>query len=343
MVFFNSKDNASSIEYVDAFPVHQKTHKQKRLWRWIGMGVAAIVIIVVVIVVAVVVTDNKKKSSTSVQYPISPYSHMTKLVTNNDLSLQQKSRIFVLGDIHGCINELNKMVDKLNFNQTTDQLILAGDLTSKGPDSIGVIRRAKELGALCVRGNHDDKVVRFKTFQLKNGEDAMKPAEARMPEGDVPDRLKFKNYHEPIALNMTQEDYDYLASCPVILHLPFLNNTVIVHGGIDPHIQSLQDQVPYLVMNMRDIDGNNQPNIEVGTGTQWATVYNSDQANSTTDDMMVFYGHDSKRGLNIKQTTFGLDSGCVYGNQLSAINIRTKELTQINCLTYAKKGGDSDD
>ncbi|KAI8380114.1 Metallo-dependent phosphatase-like protein [Blakeslea trispora] len=320
-------------------PVHPKTAKQKRLWRWIGMGVTATIIIVVIIVVAVVVTDNKKKEKTHTsEYPISPYSHMTALVTNTDSSLQGKNRIFVVGDVHGCISEFNKLIEKLNYNPSTDQLILAGDLTSKGPDSISVIRRARELGALCVRGNHDDKVVRFKTFQLEKGESAMKPANANMPEGDVPDRLKFKNYHEPIALNMTQEDYDYLSSCPVILHLPLLNNTVVVHGGIDPKVSSLQDQVPYLVMNMRDIDGANQPNKEIGTGTQWASVWNSDQ-----NKMMVFYGHDSKRGLNIKQTTFGLDSGCVYGNQLSAIDMRTKELTQVDCLTYVKKGDDADD
>ncbi|KAI8086988.1 Metallo-dependent phosphatase-like protein [Gilbertella persicaria] len=341
MAFFRH-DGASSIEYVDAIPVHHKTNKQKRLWRFIGMGVAAVVIIVIVIVVAVVVTNNKKNSSTN-SYSVSPYSQIKTIVTHNDTALQQKERIFVVGDIHGCVNELNTLVNKLNFNQTTDQLILAGDLTSKGPDSIGVIRRAKELGALCVRGNHDDKVVRFKTFQLQNGENAMKPPQATMPEGDVPDPLKFKNYHVPIALNMTQEDYDYLYNCPAILHLPFLNNTVIVHGGIDPTIPSLENQVPYWVMNMRDIDNNNQPNIEKGTGTQWATVWNADQKKLTVNNTLIFYGHDSSRGLNIQQSTFGLDSGCVYGNQLTAMNARTKELTQIDCPTYAKKGGDSDD
>lgn len=199
-------DDDSSIEYVAAIPVHEKTAKQKRMWRWIAGIVAAVVVIVVVVVVAVVVTDQKKKNKSnnnnndSGQYVISQYAHMTTIVTNNDTSLTSKERVFVIGDVHGCVNELNALVEKIQYNSTRDQLILAGDLTSKGPDSVGVIRRAKELGALCVRGNHDDKVIRLKTYQLERGEKAMKPPSATMPEGNVPDPLKFKNYHTAVAL-----------------------------------------------------------------------------------------------------------------------------------------------
>lgn len=199
------RDEDSTVIYVDAIPTNPRTQKQKRMWRLIAMGVAAIVIIVIVIVVAVVVTNqNKSKnsadSSGTNQYPISPYSHMTVIETKNDVFLQQKERFFVIGDVHGCVNELNALVTQLKFDPTKDQLILAGDLTAKGPDSGGVIRRAKELGALCVRGNHDDKVVRLKTYELQNGQRAMLPLSATMPEGGVPDPLKYKNYHAPIAL-----------------------------------------------------------------------------------------------------------------------------------------------
>lgn len=202
MVF---RDDNSSVEYVDAIPVYEKTAKQKRMWKWIAGGVAAVVVIVVVVVVAVVVTDQKKKSNqndsgNNGQYVISPYAHMTAIVTNNDTSLVSKERVFVIGDVHGCVNELNALVEKLQYNATTDQLILAGDLTSKGPDSVGVIRRAKELGALCVRGNHDDKVIRLKTYEIEKGQNAMKPPSATMPEGNVPDPLKYKNYHTAVAM-----------------------------------------------------------------------------------------------------------------------------------------------
>ncbi|KAL7321797.1 hypothetical protein PS15m_001527 [Mucor circinelloides] len=340
-----SRDDNSSIEYVDAIPRNEKTAKQKRMWKWIAIAVAIIVVIIIVVVVSVVVTQHNKSNNSSnsgsgtsnSQYPISPYAHMTTIVTNNDESLQQKENIYVVGDVHGCVSELDKLVTKLNFNQATDQLILAGDLTAKGPDSVGVIRRAKELGAFCVRGNHDDKVIRLKTYELEKGENAMYPLSATMPEGNVPDPLKFKNYHVAIAKNLTQDDYDYLASCPVMLHMPFLNNAVVVHGGLDPNINSLQDQIPYLVMNMRDID-NNGPSPENNVGTQWGTVWNEKQQNLTMDNTEIFYGHDASRGLNLKNFTYGLDTGCVYGKQLTAMNVRTKVMTQIECPLYVKQG-----
>lgn len=199
-----SRDDVSSFEYVEAIPRNNRTPKQQRMWRYIAMGVTAIVVIVVVVVVAVVVTNNKKNNQSSStgsnQFVISPYSNMQVIVTNNDTSLQQKERIFVIGDIHGCVKEFNDIVTKLNYDPIKDQIILAGDLTSKGPDSVGVIRRAKELGALCVRGNHDDKVVRLKTFEIEKGRNAMYPVDATMPEGGVPDPMKFKNYHTGVSL-----------------------------------------------------------------------------------------------------------------------------------------------
>jgi diadenosine tetraphosphatase ApaH/serine/threonine PP2A family protein phosphatase len=128
-----------------------------------------------------------------------------------------------------------------------------------------------------------------------------------------------------------------------MLHLPFLNNAVVVHGGLDPNIPTLQDQIPYMVMNMRDIDSNNQTQVDSGTGNQWAQVWNTDQELLTVDNTNIYYGHDSSRGLNIRDYSYGLDTGCVYGGQLTAIDVRTHELTQINCITYVKKGGNSDD
>jgi hypothetical protein len=205
MTQFYHRDDASSVEYIDAIPRYDKTAKQKRMWRYIGMGVAAIVVIVVVVVVAVVVTDHKKNSGSAStsgnnQYPVSAYANMTEIVTNNSTQLQNKQRIFVIGDIHGCLSEFNALVEEINYNSNTDQLILAGDIMSKGPDSVGVVRRAKELGALCVRGNHDDKIIRFKTFENAKGKNAMYPLDATLPEGNVPDPLEFKNYHAALAV-----------------------------------------------------------------------------------------------------------------------------------------------
>jgi hypothetical protein len=128
-------------------------------------------------------------------HAVSPYANLIRLKTYTPASDNQ--RIFVMGDIHGCLKEMNQLLDKIQFQPKHDVLILTGDLVYRGEDSLGVIRRANELGALCVRGNHDDKVVRFKTFEIEHG--AGGPSEETMPEGQVGDPLKFKNKHSALA------------------------------------------------------------------------------------------------------------------------------------------------
>jgi Icc-related predicted phosphoesterase len=60
--------------------------------------------------------------------------------------------VFV-GDIHGCIDEFDSLLEKVRFDRQQDSLVLVGDLVNKGYDSIAVVKRAMELGAHCVLGN----------------------------------------------------------------------------------------------------------------------------------------------------------------------------------------------
>lgn len=129
-------------------------------------------------------------------HAISPWSNLTRLKI---YSPSDQSRIFVMGDIHGCLKEMNQLLDKIQFKPDQDALILAGDLVFRGQDSIGVIQRARELNALCVRGNHDDKVIRLKTYEYQHGLASMSPADEIMPEGEVGDPLKFGNKHIKIS------------------------------------------------------------------------------------------------------------------------------------------------
>ncbi|KAI8099554.1 Metallo-dependent phosphatase-like protein [Halteromyces radiatus] len=315
--------------------------KRSRKWLYIGIAIAVVAVLIVIIVPAAVVTTNKKRqyqsdpsSSSSSSPPYakaqSKYSNLTRVKQLNELA--NKSRIFVLGDVHGCVNELAAMVDLLKYDQDNDAMILAGDLTSKGYDNPGVIRLAKAKNMYCVRGNHDDYVVRFKTFENENGAQRMGPPKAVLPEGNVADPLKFKDEHADIARNLTAEDYDYLVQCPMIIDLPFLNARV-VHGGLDPEVTNYVDNDPYTVFSIRDIkDG--VPTSDNKKGEHWTQSYNNVQKNNTPP-VKVYYGHDASRGLDLENVTFGLDSGCVYGGHLTAIDIWTNNYTQLKCNSFA--------
>lgn len=138
----------------------------------------------------------------SESFQVSPFSNFTERVT--ELRHEgNKGRFLVMGDIHGCLDEFNKLVDKMEYQPDRDRLVLLGDLTDKGPDSLGVVRRARELGAMCIRGNHDDKVIRIASYLRSHGgaQQALKDAdkEEAIPEGHVHDDIKWTNHHIGIA------------------------------------------------------------------------------------------------------------------------------------------------
>lgn len=65
--------------------------------------------------------------------------------------------LYIVGDVHGCIDELRLLLEKVNFDPQQDQLWSVGDLVGRGPHSKNVLEFVVELGRAfrCVLGNHD--------------------------------------------------------------------------------------------------------------------------------------------------------------------------------------------
>jgi len=191
------------------------------------------------------------------------------------------------------------LLSKLEFKVGSDHLIFAGDLISKGPSTSEAVDLAMALQATCVRGNHEDRVLlAYRDMQIHHslppnpikdseGKQAAYPPEpgnlniAKEAEPNAKlaknkDRESFfsgDHVAQVLARSLSNEQVQYLASCPVILDIgPIqgLGEVRVVHAGLVPGV-SLQRQDPVGVMQMRTLDLLFVPS-HVKDGTAWSKV-----------------------------------------------------------------------
>lgn len=197
-------------------------------------------------------------------------------------------RTLFIGDVHGCSRELDALLEACGW-RPGERVVLVGDLVAKGPDSAGVVRRARERGLLAVRGNHDEHVLRWRA-------------------GKAPEGKKLKPEHQQVLDTLADEDWAYLESLPLYRRFPELN-VLAVHGGVVPGVP-LEAQREEDLLNLRSIAPDGTPSKRVDGGEPWASRWKGPE--------LVIFGHDAMRGLQQHPHALGLDSGCVYGGKLTA-------------------------
>lgn len=221
-------------------------------------------------------------------------------------------RLIFIGDVHGCLEELKKLLEKCRFDPRHDHIIFVGDLVAKGPFSLDTISYVDDLGvyASCVRGNHDDKLMQWKEYLLHKDD---------YEDESLPDGLSRRDEHRFLAKNLDASQADFLDALPYIIRIPTEHTEyVVAHAGILPR-KKLHKQRCWDVTNMRNIYKKQAvDNREDGIGwfENWE-AYQRKQAKS--DRQVVIYGHDAGRDFNIRQFSKGLDTRCVRGGRLTAM------------------------
>lgn len=210
-------------------------------------------------------------------------------------------RTIVIGDVHGCPDELNDLLHKCRAS-AEDRVVLVGDLVAKGPDSAAVVRMARERSLLAVRGNHDEAVLRHRR--------ALK-AHTPLP--------KLKPDHERVVATLGESDWLYLEAVPLWLRFAELS-ALVVHAGIVPG-KPLEAQREEDLMQMRTLkrDGSGSKNLE--DGELWALRYQGPEH--------VVFGHNAVSGLQRHPFATGLDTGCVYGRELTALVLPEHRLVSV--------------
>jgi predicted phosphodiesterase len=225
-------------------------------------------------------------------------------------------RTILVGDIHGCLEELVELLDKVALS-SGDRLVLLGDFFDRGPDPAGVVRLARSLGAEGVLGNHDEKHLRWHKHSVKKRAD---PARST-PKGMSPEQ-------ERDNAALSDEDVAWLEALPIALDVG--HGFVAVHGGFEPG-KSLGQQNPNHVIRCwwadplgRYAAGFTAPERCVF----WAEMWDG--------PVSVVYGHSvhSLSTPRVDRTPsgfecYGLDTGCCYGGKLTAMILEERAFVQV--------------
>lgn len=261
---------------------------------------------------------------------------------------------YAIGDIQGCYDSLQALLQKLHFNPDRDRLWVAGDIINRGPKSLASLRFIRSLGdaAVTVLGNHD-----LHLLAVVLGGHSVNKKDTLDDILGAPDRDELIEWllHQ----HLTVYDRD--------------RNLLMVHAGI-PWLWSV-DQAVALGQEMEQVlqgpDARyffenmygNKPNLwrdDLAGMDRWRMItnyctrmrflaadgsLNLDAKEGVekapeglapwfeyprNDDTEIVFGHwAALEGRTTRPGYHGLDTGCVYGASLTALNLDTRE--RISC------------
>lgn len=236
----------------------------------------------------------------------------------------------IIGDVHGCYDEARELVQLLKLREQDDArtagtealsksatvqaadtsrtLVFVGDLVDRGPRTPDVLRYVMHLvtsgKGLCVRGNHDDKLLRYlegRSVIVNNGlEDSI--AQLADTSSSFRDSVR-----------------DFLASLPYYLTLND-GALIIAHAGLKKSLHNKQGEAVRAFALYGATTGKND---EYGLPVRlnWAADYNGKP--------VIVYGHTPVSNPQWLNNTINIDTGCVFGGRLTALRYPERELVSM--------------
>lgn len=205
------------------------------------------------------------------------------------------NRTIILGDIHGCHDELVDLLDRAGAGPD-DRVVSVGDMLRKGPypDRCAELWRERRYAA--VLGNQEAKIL-DKRHARWSGWTSPEPDRRMLRRPDLLDQIE---------------------RWPHVLDLADIG-VVVVHAGVLPNGDRFSPELAprEVALTLRHVrraeDGRWRP---VPKGEEepgdpfWSEVWNGDR--------LVVYGHTPRREARVDANALGLDTGCVYGGSLTA-------------------------
>jgi bis(5'-nucleosyl)-tetraphosphatase (symmetrical) len=237
---------------------------------------------------------------------------------------------WIVGDLQGCVRELQQLLAEIAFDPSRDELWSAGDLINRGPDSLATVRLFRSLGGRSVIGNHEVYALCARSGRWPRRPDTLDDLFAA-PDAD--------------------ELFAWLRSQPAMAYLPGSDGTRdvwLVHAGVHPRWTDLHAVADRL--DAREHDDDWLLSEEVSFLTRVRCCTESGERSSYdrepegcppphrpwdayySGDALIVHGHWAWRGFYRAANTIGLDSGCVYGGPLTAYGVEQDRIVQVPAL-----------
>lgn len=199
-----------------------------------------------------------------------------------------EERTLIIGDIHGCLESLKRLMDRVKWQPDQDRLIFLGDYIDRGPDSKGVIDFLLQLmreseNVQCLMGNHESMFLDFlsgvdmSTFLINGGEDTL------------------RSYYFDGETVIPPEHIHFLKNLQILLEL---QDYCTVHAGLMPGL-GIKDQ------SIDDMIWIREPFIY--------SKYDFGKK--------IIFGHTVFYDPLVMDNKIGLDTGAVYGNKLTCLEL----------------------
>ncbi|WP_221089938.1 polynucleotide kinase-phosphatase [Deinococcus aquaedulcis] len=221
-----------------------------------------------------------------------------------------------IGDVHGCLAELRELLLKLGYTLDGDHAtpppgrtaVFVGDLVDRGPDSAGVLRLVMNMvasgAALCVPGNHDEKLKRAldgKAVKALHGLDAtLAQLDAAGPEF----RAQVRSFIDGLVSHLVLDD----------------GKVVVAHAGLPEKYQGRSSGRVRSFALYGDVDGSID-DLGLPVRRDWAAEYRG--------AAHVVYGHTPVAQPRWVNRTIDIDTGCAFGGALSALRYPEQELVSV--------------
>jgi len=268
---------------------------------------------------------------------------------------------YAIGDVQGCYDQLMRLLERCDYDENRDRLWFVGDLVNRGPQSLATVRFVKELAerAITVLGNHDLSLLVVAAGAHKgHASDTFGDILAAPDRDELLDWLRrqkmmhmeagYAMVHAGLlpqwsigrALELAAETEAALRSPAVgeLLHNLYGNHPTRWSDDLTGY-----DRLRIIVnamtrMRLVTPDGTLELGHKLGLATAPAGYLPwYDAPDRASRDTSVIFGHWAALGLLVRDDVVCLDSGCVWGRELSALRLEDRRLIQCGCAEMREK------